>query len=104
MRKTIRKVTIVVPVLITSCHVSEKWNLGQVIPQTMITARARRKAVDVPVASVALRENFSRSSPKLLLLFPTMRPSTDEPLPIDRDSKLHACTRASGILPDNYSE
>ena len=27
-RKTIRKVTMVVPVLITSCHVSEKWKMG----------------------------------------------------------------------------
>src|SRR5713226_4189385 len=69
MRKTIRKVTIVVPVLMTNCHVSEKWNSGPVIPQTIITDRARMNAIDVPVAFVALSENRSRIWLSLLLFF-----------------------------------
>jgi len=50
----------VVPVFITSCQVSEKWNSGPEIPQTMSTARAMTKAPEVPVAFVALSENRSR--------------------------------------------
>jgi len=69
MRKTIRKVTIVVLVFITSCQVSEKRNNGPVIPQTMITDRARMNAIDVPVALVALSEKRSRIWLSFLLFF-----------------------------------
>ena len=47
-RKTIRKVMIVVPVLITSCQVSEKPNTGPVTAQTSTTATAVTKAQDRP--------------------------------------------------------
>jgi hypothetical protein len=66
-RKTIRKVTIVVPVFITSCQVSEKRNNGPVNPQTIITDSARMKDIDVPVAFVAWSEKRSRIWLSLLL-------------------------------------
>src|SRR5262245_61017992 len=50
MRNTIRKVTIVVPVLITSCQVSLKWKRGPVIAQVKTTANANAKAAGLPVA------------------------------------------------------
>src|SRR5437868_5650041 len=45
MRNTIRNVTIVVLVLMTSCHVSLKWNSGPVTPQRTMIAAAPRDAV-----------------------------------------------------------
>jgi hypothetical protein len=60
MRKTIRKVTTVVPVLIMSCQVSEYLNIGPVMPQTTITLIAVKNAAEVPVAAVALFENLSK--------------------------------------------
>ena len=40
IRKTIKKVTIVVPVLMTSCHVSENPKIGPVTAQITIEAQA----------------------------------------------------------------
>src|SRR5215468_3535579 len=60
MRKTIKNVTIVVPVLMTNCHVSLKPKTGPVPAQTMITVTATRKATGRPVARavhLAKREN-----------------------------------------------
>src|SRR4029453_7135446 len=60
IRNTIKKVTIVVPVLMMSCHVSLKPNSGPVIAQIMITATARMKVPGRPVARavhLANREN-----------------------------------------------
>ena len=59
MRNTIRKVTMVVPVLMTSCQVSEKWNNGPVKPQTTMIPTAKMKACVLPAASVAKREKRS---------------------------------------------
>src|SRR5262245_49673761 len=61
MRKTIRKVTIVVPVLMMSCHVSLKGGdtNGPVAAQTMMTPNAIRNAHDVPVQRVAQRARVS---------------------------------------------
>jgi len=39
----------VVPVLMTSCHVSEKWNTGPSRAHTRTTPSAMRNAFDVPV-------------------------------------------------------
>ena len=39
IRNTIRKVMMVVPVLMMSCQVSEKWNTGPVTAQTRITSQ-----------------------------------------------------------------
>src|SRR5215218_9109406 len=50
IRNTIRNVTIVVPVLITSCQVSLKAKRGPVTAQTTITATARKKVSGRPVA------------------------------------------------------
>jgi hypothetical protein len=48
IKKTIRNVTIVVPVLMTSCQVSLKPNKRTVIAQTSTTATASRKVVGRP--------------------------------------------------------
>jgi hypothetical protein len=48
MRNTMRKVTMVVPVLITSCHVLLKPKSGPVIPQATMIATATRNALGVP--------------------------------------------------------
>jgi len=48
IRKTIRKVTMVVPVLITSCQVSEKPKIGPETIQTTIVATASRKVIGRP--------------------------------------------------------
>ena len=50
MANTIRNVTIVVPVLMTSCQVSEKPKIGPVMPHTSTTATAPTKANGVPAA------------------------------------------------------
>src|SRR5512136_2511082 len=49
-RNTIRKVTIVVPVLMTSCHESLKPKIGPVEAQAITTAMARAKVTGLPVA------------------------------------------------------
>ena len=43
IRNTIKKVTIVVPVLITNCHVSEKPKKGPLAAQTITTMQQIRK-------------------------------------------------------------
>src|SRR5206468_4331665 len=50
MRNTIRKVTMVVPVLMTSCQVSLKPKIGPVMAQMAITSTARVKVSGRPVA------------------------------------------------------
>ena len=49
-QKTIRKVTIVVPVLMTNCQVSLKLNIGPVTPQTIMIKAAMMNAAGWPVA------------------------------------------------------
>src|SRR5215813_9230649 len=49
IRKTMRNVTIVVPVLMTNCHVSLKPKTGPVPAQTTITVTATRNATGRPV-------------------------------------------------------
>src|SRR5689334_16405139 len=63
IRNTIRKVTMVVPVLITSCHVSEKWKIGPVTIQTRITSTASPNAHELPDQSVTAREALSSHLP-----------------------------------------
>lgn len=57
----------VVPVLITSCQVSENLNIGPVIPQTIIINAAVIKAMGEPVALVTLLASFWNSLDSLLL-------------------------------------
>src|SRR5262249_43321288 len=66
IRKTIRKVTIVVPVLITSCHVSEKPKRGPVASHSTMDPAATAKAQLDPEYFVALVER--RSSALLIRL------------------------------------
>jgi hypothetical protein len=63
IRKTIRKVTIVVPVLIISCHVSEKWKMGPVAAHTWIMEIAPRKAHFDPSHPEAEAANLPNASP-----------------------------------------
>ena len=59
IRKTIRNVTMVVPVLMTSCHVSEKPNNGP------LTAQTRRRCSEMKVeARPAAKEVLLARSPK----------------------------------------
>src|SRR5665213_431137 len=60
MRKTMRNVTMVVPVLMTSCQVLEYSKSGPVAPQTTMVKTARASAPDVPVQAVASRARRSR--------------------------------------------
>src|ERR1700726_4151567 len=53
MRKTMRKVTTVVPVLMTSCQVSLKLKIGPVTAQVTTTAVARKKMAGFPQKSEA---------------------------------------------------
>src|SRR6202035_2862492 len=55
MRKTMRKVTTVVPVLMTSCQVSLKLKIGPVTAQVTTTAVARKKMAGFPQKSEAWR-------------------------------------------------
>jgi hypothetical protein len=50
----------VVPVLITSCQVSEYLNTGPVTAQITTIRRAMINAAELPVAKVAQSENFSK--------------------------------------------
>ena len=57
---------IVVPVLMISCQVSEKWKIGPVIAQVIMTNNEMMKAVEVPTALVMPEEIFSNLTLKLL--------------------------------------
>ena len=50
----------VVPVLITSCHVSENLNIGPVIPQTSIMVNAMKNVTGLPVSLVMFKANRSK--------------------------------------------
>src|ERR1051326_3390340 len=63
MRNTIKKVTIVVPVLMTSCHVSLKPKIGPLISHTQMVSAANANASGWPVVCavhLAKRENRER--------------------------------------------
>lgn len=63
IRNTMRKVTMVVPVLMPSCHVSEHPNIGPVAAHTRTATRQTRKATGVPAAcadAFAKRPNSGR--------------------------------------------
>lgn len=53
-QETIRNVTMVVPVLMTRCQVSENRNRGPVTAQMTITVQAKIKADERPAACDAL--------------------------------------------------
>jgi len=73
---TIRKVIIVVPVLITNCHVSENLKMGPVIAQIMIISKAIINAAGLPeafVIFVAIRsKNKAKPFDFFFLLFMLM--------------------------------
>src|SRR6266446_5038497 len=107
MRKTIRNVTIVVPVLMTSCHESEKWKIGPVTAHTSTTARAAMNAQWLPTASEtrhanALNHPSGRSSvmlPTCALTRPHGRPARAPHLrPSLRSSACLATQQAPAIV------
>ena len=57
-----RNVTMVVPVFMTSCHVSEKWNTGPVTAQTMTVKQHIRNVSGRPVAQAIRVAAFSNAS------------------------------------------
>jgi hypothetical protein len=62
IRKTIKNVTMVVAVLITSCQVSEKPKIGPVTAHANKTAKDSTKAQGDPTISETLWENFRNNS------------------------------------------
>jgi hypothetical protein len=62
MMKTMRKVTMVVPVLMTSCQVSEKWKTGPVTAQTRMIRVAPAKAHVEPSQPEAEAANLPNQS------------------------------------------
>ena len=61
MMNTIRKVSTVVPVLMTSCHPLEKWNSGPEIAQAIVTATAARNTTERPVHVATLEAKRSKN-------------------------------------------
>src|SRR4051812_27669173 len=66
MMNTIRKVTIVVPVLMTSCQVSLKLKIGPVTAQARTISRASTKAWTLPIQRVTHTVNRSAGDTDLL--------------------------------------
>jgi hypothetical protein len=60
-----RKVTIVLPVLITSCHVSLYWNIGPVVAHTITMKTALRKVAGFPETSAVWTASLPNQSPRL---------------------------------------
>src|SRR4051812_21083787 len=79
IRNTIRKVTTVVAVLMTSCQVFENPNSGPLTSQAMIRRTARLKPTVLPVICVALVEKCSSQRPNEL----RFRGIGPPPLPAD---------------------
>jgi hypothetical protein len=69
MINTIKKVMMVVPVLITSCHVSENWKMGPVAAHKMMINKAIKNAYDEPVARVTAFEKVSNFAANAFLFF-----------------------------------
>src|SRR5262245_41884974 len=69
MRNTIRNVAIVVPVLMTSCHVSENRNGGQTAVHTMMVASAVANAPVLPVHLVTVSDSDSTLAPSVARCF-----------------------------------
>src|SRR5205814_4878992 len=67
MIKTIRNVMIVVPVLMTSCHVSEKLKIGPVTSQTITITQATINAAGLPEALVIFVAILSKKYRKVFL-------------------------------------
>ncbi len=64
-----RKVTMVVPVLITSCQVSLKPNSGPVTNQTTITAAASMKVLGRPLVRAMLFAKLEYQARLFMLKF-----------------------------------
>src|SRR5213592_3587807 len=64
MTNTMRKVTIVVPVLMVSCQKSEKPNRGPVTAQMMITSPAAMTAAGLPAQLATCEANLANRTSK----------------------------------------
>ena len=65
MRNTIKNVIMVVPVLMTSCQVSEKWNNGPVAPQTITKLAAIENAEVEPENFVMAPAKRPKNEPEV---------------------------------------
>src|ERR1700733_7767056 len=115
MRKTIRMVTIVVPVLITSCQVSEKWKIGPSMAQITMTNPAPAnahldpnhpdaEAANCPNQSFEVRVCISRGDlfiPNLHILKPRHYCSNSGEQPTR--SLTQRTREADGYSPDKFS-
>src|ERR1700704_4830580 len=93
MRKTIKNVMMVVPVLMTSCQVSLNRNSGPVTSQARITPTARLKVAGLPVTrAVALARRVNRDRDFVgritVLSVPSLRFSDCPPQLTGRDDKI----------------
>jgi hypothetical protein len=70
MRNTIKNVTIVVPVLITNCQVSEKPKKGPLTAQTITTTVQIKKALGAPAARETALEAFVKARSNDKMSFP----------------------------------
>ncbi len=69
MWNPVYNVSMVVPVLITSCQVSENLKIGPVMAHIIITSKAIINAAGLPVAFVTTFENLLKNFDKPLLFF-----------------------------------
>src|SRR5437868_629 len=93
IRNTMRKVTIVVPVLMTSCQVSEKPNTGPVSAQTMMTAAANMNVIARPAACDAALAILAKACEARLGCMPVKREA--KPTGSGRYPRRHA---AGGLI------
>jgi hypothetical protein len=83
IRNTIKNVTIELPVLITSCQVSENRKYGPTQNQTITIASVEMKAQGEPALSATLRASFRNTSADALFapIFPLIRNEATHPHP-----------------------
>src|SRR6476620_2705609 len=113
MRNTIRNVTMVVPVLITSCQVLSNLKRGPVIAQTRMIPQARENALVLPVQRVTIAADRSSHRPSVvfflrapmesLLLARTIVPvAALEPFGSPAQRKLRAGSMRSNQWSDHH--
>jgi hypothetical protein len=92
MTNTIQNVTTVVPVLMTSCQLSEKWKSGPLAAQIRTTVTESTKAVGRPVAFDTARAKERKPWAESIVSILTTK--TD---------RLRACQRADGAWSCTWS-
>lgn len=80
MRNTIKNVTMVVPVLMISCQVSDHANMGPLMPQTMMTPKARQKVEARPACPAVHCASLSNRSLNVMLALQARAGQLDTPV------------------------